>query len=131
VEVSLSVLHEQIQDPETSIGGLVRIAYTNSYGQSSIRVIEPRRIFRGGNGYTYIRAWCHLRAEERTFRLDRVRVWDLIGTALGRGSNYTKERIAVPQPQKQPISSVRTSGIRTLHARQPCCTWALPGPWTT
>ena len=42
--MSLSVLEEHTRDPETSIGRRVRIAYTNGYGQSSIRVIEPRYI---------------------------------------------------------------------------------------
>jgi len=81
--VSLLALQEHVQDPETSIGGRVRIAYTNGYGQCSFRVIEPRRIFRGDNGYTYIRAWCHLREDKRTFRLDRIRSWQPIGTAAG------------------------------------------------
>jgi predicted DNA-binding transcriptional regulator YafY len=86
--VALSVLQEHTHDPETVIGRRVRIAYMNGYGQSSIRVIEPLRIYRGHNGCTYVRAWCYLRREERTFRLDRVRSWEPIREEL-RQSNYS------------------------------------------
>ena len=102
--MSLSSLQEKPGYPETAIGGRVRIAYTNGYGRSSIRIIEPRRIFRGGNGYTYIRAWCHLRVEERTFRLDRVRSWEPIGTAAGRTPHQPAGQHAVHITQKQPVS---------------------------
>jgi predicted DNA-binding transcriptional regulator YafY len=98
------VLQEKPTYLETDVGRKVRIAYTNGCGQSSIRVIEPRRIFRGGNGYTYIRAWCHLRAEERTFRLDRVRSWEPIGTGAGQTSHQPSEQHAAPIRKKQPIS---------------------------
>jgi predicted secreted protein len=31
------------------------------------------------NGYTYLRAYCNLRDQERTFRLDRIRSWEQNG----------------------------------------------------
>ena len=102
--MSLSALQEKPTYPETDIGSRVRIAYTDGYGQSSIRVIEPRRIFRGGNGYAYIRAWCHLRAEERTFRLDRVRSWEPFRTAADQMSHQPSEQNAALIRQKQPVS---------------------------
>ena len=62
---------DQSIDPRTQ----VRIAYTNGYGEPSIRKIEPIRSFEGRNGYTYLKAYCHLREEERTFRMDRISSW--------------------------------------------------------
>ena len=77
--MSLSALQELNTIPRSAIGRRVRIAYTSGYGESSIRIIEPVRIYQGRNGYTYLRAYCHLREEERTFRLDRIRSWEQIG----------------------------------------------------
>jgi len=50
----------------------VAISYANTHGEESQRTIEPLCVFTGRNGYTYIRAFCMLRNEERTFRLDRI-----------------------------------------------------------
>jgi predicted DNA-binding transcriptional regulator YafY len=99
--VAVSVLQEHTHDPETVIGRRVRIAYMNGYGQSSIRVIEPLRIYRGHNGCTYVRAWCYLRREERTFRLDRVRSWEPIGEALQRFSDSSSETRRAAQRERK------------------------------
>jgi len=77
--VSPAVLEQQLGSSQSAIGGRVRIAYTDGDGEASIRVIEPMRIYRARNGCTYIKAYCHLREEERTFRLDRIRSWEQIG----------------------------------------------------
>ena len=50
--------------------GILR--YRDADGQVPTRRIEILARFRGRNGMTYIRAFCHLKNEERTFRLDRV-----------------------------------------------------------
>jgi len=77
--VSPAVLEQQLGSLQSAIGGRVRIAYTDGDGEPSIRVIEPMRIYPARNGCTYIKAYCHLREEERTFRLDRIRSWEQIG----------------------------------------------------
>ncbi len=52
-------------------GAAYRIQYVSRSGRKSIRTIEVREI-RLRNGILYLRSWCRLRGEERTFRADRV-----------------------------------------------------------
>lgn len=52
-------------------GGRLWLRYRNLNGQVSERWVEPLDVV--GNGSTvYLIAYCHLRGEQRTFRLDRV-----------------------------------------------------------
>jgi hypothetical protein len=48
-------------------GAPVKISYTNTQGQSSVRVVEPLGLDRNR-----LAAWCYLRDEERMFTLDRI-----------------------------------------------------------
>jgi len=68
-----SVLLEPVAPPPT--GRRVRIQYIDASWRRTERVIEPLRTFRGRLGETYIEAFCHLRGERRTFRLDRIASW--------------------------------------------------------
>ncbi len=52
-------------------GGRVRMRYVNAAGQETIRTIQPLRV-REDRGYQYMVAYCHLKGEQRTFRLDRI-----------------------------------------------------------
>jgi predicted DNA-binding transcriptional regulator YafY len=49
----------------------LRIRYTDIGGLQTEREVEPLHIVVGPNG-SYLTAWCHLREEDRVFRLDRV-----------------------------------------------------------
>ncbi len=49
----------------------VKIRYLSSYGQETIRSVEPIQATVYGD-YIYLVAYCHLCKEERTFRLDRI-----------------------------------------------------------
>ena len=112
--MSLSALQELNAVPRSAISRRTRIAYTNGYGEPSIRVIEPLRIYQGRNGYTYLRAYCNLRDQERTFRLDRIRSWEQNGwEQRGAGDEEkrgNKQTHAVPQspliPFPQPPRSI-------------------------
>lgn len=55
-----------VRDNET-----VRIRYTDVGGLESEREIEPQHVVVGPNG-SYLTAWCHLRGDDRVFRLDRI-----------------------------------------------------------
>jgi DNA polymerase III epsilon subunit-like protein len=46
-------------------------AYVDKNGERSTRHISPLQVV-GLSDYLYLRAYCHLRHEERTFRLDRI-----------------------------------------------------------
>ena len=52
---------------------LMRISYEGTDGRKSVRVVQPRKVTLSEQA-TYLVAYCHLRNEERTFRLDRVQV---------------------------------------------------------
>jgi len=49
----------------------VRIFYVSAGARESVRVIEPLEVTSQGD-YLYLLAFCHLRQEKRTFRLDRI-----------------------------------------------------------
>jgi len=49
----------------------LRIRYTDVGGLETEREIEPQHIVVGPNG-SYLTAWCHLRAGDRVFRMDRI-----------------------------------------------------------
>lgn len=51
----------------------VEIDYTNARGIKSHRVIEPKNVMHGkDNKRIYVRAYCHKRNEDRTFRISRM-----------------------------------------------------------
>ena len=47
------------------------VRYTDVGGMETTREIEPLHIVVGPNG-SYLTAWCHLREDDRVFRLDRI-----------------------------------------------------------
>ncbi len=68
-------------------GREVTIEYINGEGARSERRILPREMY-SGHGKTYLAAWCCLREEERTFRVDRIlSVQDGEGD-MGRAAGY-------------------------------------------
>jgi hypothetical protein len=52
--------------------------YQNGEGRVSRRRVEIVRWSRARNGFTYLRAFCSLREEERTFRGDRIVEWRVV-----------------------------------------------------
>jgi DNA polymerase III epsilon subunit family exonuclease len=49
----------------------LRIRYRGNDGQQSVRVVQPRKVTLREQA-TYLVAYCHLKHEERTFRIDRI-----------------------------------------------------------
>lgn len=58
-------------------GRRVRIAYTNSQGISTERVVEPYGLVQFGRRW-YLPAWCRLRGDRRLFRMDRIGTIELL-----------------------------------------------------
>lgn len=58
--------------PALKPGSTVTILYVNGSGETSERTITVGSRYLSGAGVTFLRAYCHLRKEDRTFRLDRV-----------------------------------------------------------
>lgn len=54
-----------------SSGKRIQITYIDRRGERTVRTITPRQVI-GLSDYIYLQAWCHLRNDERSFRLDRV-----------------------------------------------------------
>jgi len=55
-----------VRDNET-----LRIRYIDVGGLETEREVEPQHVVVGPNG-SYLTAWCHLRGDDRVFRLDRI-----------------------------------------------------------
>ena len=56
-------------------GRRLRIVYVNADGQQTDRLVEPNEVYASGNA-VYLVAYCHLRQEQRTFRVDRIVSWE-------------------------------------------------------
>lgn len=52
-------------------GKKLKIKYVSSEGEETVRTIEPIEVS-ASEDYLYLRAWCDLRQEQRTFRFDRI-----------------------------------------------------------
>ena len=50
---------------------VLRIHYIDVGGLETEREVEPQHVVVGPNG-SYLTAWCHLRRDDRVFRLDRI-----------------------------------------------------------
>lgn len=58
-------------------GGTVRMEYAGGTRGAAPREVTPRKFARRG-GVAYLVAYCHLDAQEKSFRLDRVRWYEVI-----------------------------------------------------
>ncbi|TDW86565.1 YafY family protein [Kribbella sp. VKM Ac-2566] len=62
---------------------VLRIEYTDVGGVGTEREVEPQHVVVGPNG-SYLTAWCHLRQEDRVFRMDRITRAERTATPLSR-----------------------------------------------
>lgn len=69
-QVEAAILPPEIQDALDDEQDLL-ITYIDAKGEETTRLITPRQVFEM-NGYIYMVAYCHLRQENRHFRLDRI-----------------------------------------------------------
>ncbi|MDQ6693921.1 MAG: exonuclease domain-containing protein, partial [Chloroflexota bacterium] len=60
----------------------LKIRYKGSDGEHTERVVEPRKVTLSPSA-TYLVAFCHLKNEERTFRLDRIVDLRIIESVVG------------------------------------------------
>ena len=63
-----------------ALGCTVRIEYDGGSRGNAPRLVTPRDFVQRG-GYNYMVAYCHLDSMEKSFRLDRIRRFDLVPTA--------------------------------------------------
>jgi predicted DNA-binding transcriptional regulator YafY len=78
---TVRLLVQPVPDPDAEIAEtiwqavrdhhMLRIRYIDVGGIETEREVEPGHVVVGPNG-SYLTAWCHLRGEDRVFRMDRV-----------------------------------------------------------
>ncbi|WP_433158225.1 helix-turn-helix transcriptional regulator [Kribbella sp. CA-247076] len=93
------LLVQPVPDPDAGVAETIwraardnhvlRIRYVDVGGVETVREVEPQYVVVGPNG-SYLTAWCHLRADDRVFRMDRI-------TAAERSPRLPRPR-AVPEP---------------------------------
>lgn len=69
---------------------VLRIRYIDTGGVETTREIEPQHVVVGPNG-SYLTAWCHLRHDDRVFRMDRI-------TAAERRPPIPRQARIAPEP---------------------------------
>ncbi|NEE02636.1 helix-turn-helix transcriptional regulator [Phytoactinopolyspora halotolerans] len=84
---------------------VVRIRYIDVGGVETEREIEPQRVIVGPYG-SYLAAWCHLRMDDRVFRMDRITRAEWIPSPP-RPQRVVPETIVDGHETKLPASSLR------------------------
>jgi predicted DNA-binding transcriptional regulator YafY len=76
---------------------VLRIRYIDVGGVETEREAEPQHVVLGPNG-TYLAAWCHLRRDDRVFRMDRI---------------TRAERAPAPPRPRRLVAELRVDGHQT------------------
>ena len=88
---------------------VLRIRYIDVGGLETEREVEPQHVVVGPNG-SYLMAWCHLRVDDRVFRMDRI-------TRAERTPSLPRPQRVVPEPTvdghetKLPESALRPEDL--------------------
>jgi hypothetical protein len=102
---------------------LVEIDYCNESGSVSHRRIRIISSNHARNGNTYLRAWCFLRGEERTFRADRILEWREI-------TSPSQRPIVVPAKEPQIFAArVAPAGSAQSSTAPAAAASSTPYPW--
>ena len=94
------LLVQPVADPDAEIAETIwravrgnqvlRIRYIDVGGLETEREVEPQHVVVGPNG-SYLTAFCHLRGDDRVFRMDRI-------TQAERTPSLPRPRRVVPEP---------------------------------
>lgn len=112
------LLVQPVPDPDVEIaeaiwravrdGHALCIRYTDVGGINTTREVEPQRVVIGPNG-SYLTAWCHLRGEDRVFRMDRITKAER--TSRLPGMRTVPEPIVDGHETKLPASALHPAGL--------------------
>ena len=94
-------------------GKSYRILYESESGRRTERTIDLLRKSRSGSGVLYLRAYCRLREEERTFRADRILRAELLP---GRGSAARVSPVAAAILAAPHLPAAAASAVSVLPA---------------
>ncbi|TDO46722.1 putative DNA-binding transcriptional regulator YafY [Kribbella sp. VKM Ac-2527] len=113
------LLVQPVPDPDTEIAETIwravhdnhvlRIGYLDVGGIQTEREIEPQHIVVGPNG-SYLTAWCHLRQDDRVFRMDRISRAERV-PSLPRPPRATRELKVDGHDTKLPESALRPEDL--------------------
>lgn len=114
------------------VGGSYRIVYESESGKTTERTIDLLGTSRAYDGRVFLRAYCHLRDEERTFRADRVLRAERLG--LSAPSTYLANQAVTPMArpalaQATPIPRTTLAYAATPSAA-PAPRYEAPPSWT-
>ncbi len=80
------------------------IDYTRADEQESSRTIEPLGLIFWGKVWTLV-AWCHLRHDYRTFRLDRIKSFSLTGDTFDTDDKKSLKHFLVIAKEKHTLTA--------------------------
>lgn len=84
---------------------VLRLRYTDVGGVATEREVEPQHVVVGPHG-SYLAAWCHLREDDRVFRMDRITEAEPT-PAPPRPQRIVAETIVDGHETRLPASSLR------------------------
>lgn len=84
---------------------VLRIHYIDVGGVETEREVEPQHVVVGPNG-SYLTAWCHLRRDDRVFRMDRITHAERV-PSLPRPQRAVPETIVDGHETRLPASVLR------------------------
>ena len=88
---------------------VLSIDYVDVGGVETERKVEPQHVVVGPNG-SYLTAWCHLRHDDRVFRMDRITRADPL-PALPRPRHIVADLVVDGHDTKLPESALRVDDL--------------------
>ncbi len=90
-------------------GHVLHIGYIDVGGLETERAIEPQHVVVGPNG-SYLTAWCHLRRDDRVFRMDRITRAERVPSGP-RHKRVVAEPVVDGHVTKLPASALRPGDL--------------------
>ena len=113
------LLVQPVPDPDAEIAETIwravrdnhvlQIHYIDVGGLETEREVEPQHIVVGPNG-SYLTAWCHLRGDDRVFRMDRITRAEPT-PSLPRPQRFVADPVVDGHETKLPESALRPEDL--------------------
>ena len=82
----------------------LRIAYVRADGTASERIVQPVGLVFWGQTWT-LGAWCELRGDFRSFRLDRIASWSTLDAHFDGAGMLARYLQSVQQQDDEPAAT--------------------------
>ena len=100
-------------------GNQYRISYQSESGKITDRTIDLIRTSNSYGGTVYLRAFCRLRAEERTFREDRILSCQPLGWTTPEHPNLVHAAPSAVEVRTVPFVAARMPELARSHSNEP------------